>query len=500
MSEFDLQEFRREVPVGSRIRILSKAGREHTGKLVDVSADRLRLEREDGSPIVIPFNWLLDWVLLVREGNGSTGASATPAPKPPPRRRRPAGPARAFAGFRRLRFQAEAAPDGPAVPRPEVAERKESARGSEVDGIASQFTGAAADLLRAFPPDFTMPEGLAYARKVPVSRALSDLKNKWEFAQRAHEPYRLKDRIADLQRLEMENADLGTFAYDLGCFHLELAQYAEAAVAFTRVPRQGPYAQACHNLAIAALRLDRKQLAWAGLQQFFSLKVPADHLEAWRTWTWLAVETGMLGRAAALLVSQLDRAKPEAHPIVLDSGIHLLAGGSRSSQANQLAALRRDPARVHEELRAALAVLLHANAAFTDATAADVLRGPSTPPPPRHVLTEPARPAGSTPAAARTPAPAPAPATPSKSRRTPLLQKAADAEMQKDFDEAERLYRKAVRTRDGNWEAAAKNLAMLLQRLKRHEDGIKLLEAEMPRFTNPRPAKQILRHLYAGIG
>ncbi len=462
MTAFDVATFMAEVKPGMWVRILATSGREHLAIFVAAGTHTLSLRRNDGSTFSIPFTWVSDWMLsptaqLQVDAHHVVIPTASTA---------------AHSG----ELLTAGAPQADVSPSP-----------SASVALLGDGVDVSSAALRPLSPVFTLPVGLAYARKVPVSRALAQLKDKWQHAHAIHEPDRLAGCLSMLERSEAENPDLGIFSYDLGCLHQVLARPERAITAFLRVPDSPVYASACYNLAAAALSSGRAQLCWAGLQQFFASESLEDREEAWRIWAALGVQFGVW--------SQLERTLSSHHQHATAASAHAVSHAARTIAimlGGDLGAL--DPrADIAAQTEASLATIRRAvlgagaPASFSDSDAITVLRG-------RQAYTP--KPAASV--SNVTQARSSSRSSLRSDQELTTYQRATRAQQDRDFPNAERLFREALAKneyRDG----VVKGLAMLLVQQGRKEEAIELLEDNLNYLRDKKPALNILATTYTHV-
>jgi predicted Zn-dependent protease len=503
MAGFDVKTFQRKVPIGSEVLLMLRTGREVQGRLIEIREQDITLRNANGE-VTLLLEMLAGWETLEAPHEDSHATS-------PPQQ------------------VAVVTPQSVSLPVEVIA---------KVVEIETRFrTEAQKADIRPLPPDFRLPKNqLSSHMEKRVRQELDRLKNKWDYAHKVNELSRLNAATQDCKLLAQNHPDISIFAFDLGCFYLELNKLNEALSAFRQAIQGGKSKdpKGFFNLAATALKVGRRQVACYALQQFFRRESPVNHPTVWQLCVGLSAEFQALAplvettlrcakspnEALTVLlietivcllkwVNQVDDAHaiavyllpnaptmPPLQELINTSASKLptsvdaaydqeiknfLAESERQIQeqqkAKQIEALIREAKSWAQRSNLAQAIGVVRKVYELDRDNVEAKRLESTWQEQIKRSQDDLLPP-----------------------RQGTYREAKKADLDKNLKKAERLYREAIAQGD-NWESAIKDLAMLLSRQGRDEEAIELLRSQpFERVQNKRALFNTLVNLYQRVG
>lgn len=300
-------------------------------------------------------------------------------------------------------------------------------------------------------------------------RIIDQIRNKYQYGVKVKEANRFIECAQMVRTLQHLHPQVPEFALLRSALLAEAGQFAEALFALDDHQQS---AEVLYQRAVLAMDLQRPVWALDYLEQLFIMSMPAAVSSAW----FFFIQLALRGREFSRITNVVEAASstnPQAADVVCDGVLYVLS-----------IMVGSDTPLYAEGTRPGLDDVLRAMSTIAPPTGTKVTLPAFGPTVDTLPAEEPASDAEPVPtpsavlrnSAVRQSAIAPASAKPAGVKKAVgLYANARRAEDERRLEEAEKLYRRAIEAAD-NREKAVKSLAWLMQRLRRGQEAIELIE------------------------
>jgi tetratricopeptide (TPR) repeat protein len=213
---------------------------------------------------------------------------------------------------------------------------------TQVVEIAASFKiGIEQTNLEPLPTDFSVPiqiTSLGFGKKKnALLGEWNKVKSRYDHAVKNKDLNRFNQIIDEFKLSIHKYPELSLAGrFNIGCLYLELNKINEAIKAFEINATELNKPEIFYNLAIAALH--KKDLAKAGyaFKEFFKQSSIQDHLSAWYKLLGIALESGAIDILIELLNQTLEEERLEDAELIIKSVVFILKVNKHDDQANQL--------------------------------------------------------------------------------------------------------------------------------------------------------------------
>ena len=516
-----------KVPLGSYVKVSLKTGKEISGTLTEIGKEHITVEAVKGTVTILTESIGL-WENLGDRGTesneGKQSHETEETSKVKLKHADASSPQKKVIGGQITNGDLESEDAKPDMPeenleKDKVSEAPEKQVSSPTDSLSSKAIKALGEIQDRFDaqtqsanlelrqPDFTFPaDELTGWQNTTVAGEWQRIKNKYEYAKKINELSskfgRIQPIVSELDSLAGRFPDsialkriIAFFSSILGNWDKALEGYQESAV-------QSGETNDWFDVAVSALKMNKEELACYGFEKFFYGGSISDEPRAWYVYVNLLQKFNNIPAFRELCKADKYDIEENGIEVLLDTAIYVLGKKGAEELATEIMQKRLAGESVKTLLGVACQRLdgqpvksyHHFFTEFMNKVVASETKPLSkTPETPDDINTEkqPYQPT----------------ALPKQKSQTLLVPRGDDpysrakrADIrEKDLAKAERLFREAI-GQNVRPESATKDLAMVLVRLRRPEEAVKLLEDYRQRVEDKQSWNSLLITVYQNSG